>query len=149
MAGGRIDITGGYTNEPNVIPMIDILLVLLIIFMMQVAQQRKAMDVQLPPELQVERDQAEAAQTNQIVMELGADGSYSINADTIPKEGLDAKLHEIYDRRPAKLMFLKAARNREYRDVIEAMDIARGAGVQVIGFTPPEEKEEQGTQGDS
>ena len=149
MAGARIDITGGYTNEPNVIPMIDILLVLLIIFMMQVAQQRKAMDVQLPPELQVERDQAEAAQTNQIVMELGADGSYSINADTIPKEALDAKLHEIYDRRPAKLMFLKAARSRPYRDVIEAMDIARGAGVQVIGFTPPEEKEEQGTQGDS
>ena len=149
MAGGKIDITGGYTNEPNVIPMIDILLVLLIIFMMQVAQQRKAMDVQLPPEQQVERDQAEAAQTNQIVMELGADGSYSINADTIPKEGLDAKLHEIYDRRPAKLMFLKAERSRSYRDVIEAMDIARGAGVQVIGFTPPEEKEEQGAQGDS
>ena len=149
MAGGKIDITGGYTNEPNVIPMIDILLVLLIIFMMQVAQQRKAMDVQLPPEQQVQADQAEAAQTNQIVMELGADGSYSINADTIPKEALDAKLHEIYDRRPAKLMFLKAARSRPYRDVIEAMDIARGAGVQVIGFTPPEEKEEQGTQGDS
>ncbi|MCH7775759.1 MAG: biopolymer transporter ExbD [Gemmatimonadetes bacterium] len=149
MAGGKIDITGGYTNEPNVIPMIDILLVLLIIFMMQVAQQRKAMDVQLPPEQQMEADQAEAAQTNQIVMELGADGSYSINADTIPKEALDAKLHEIYDRRPAKLMFLKAARSRPYRDVIEAMDIARGAGVQVIGFTPPEEKEEQGTQGDS
>ena len=149
MTGGKIDITGGYTNEPNVIPMIDILLVLLIIFMMQVAQQRKAMDVQLPPEQQMEADQAEAAQTNQIVMELGADGSYSINADTIPKEALDAKLHEIYDRRPAKLMFLKAARSRPYRDVIEAMDIARGAGVQVIGFTPPEQKEEQGAQGDS
>lgn len=149
MAGAKIDISGGYTNEPNVIPMIDILLVLLIIFMMQVAQQRKAMDVQLPLEQQVQRDVAEAAQTNQIVMELGADGSYSINADTIPKEELDAKLHEIYDRRPAKLMFLKAARSRAYSDVIEAMDIARGAGVQVIGFTPPEEKEEQGAPGDS
>ncbi len=146
MGGAKIDTTGGYTNEPNVIPMIDILLVLLIIFMMQVAQQRKAMDVQLPPEQKVQQDQAEAAQTIQLVMELGADGSYSINADTLPKEALDAKLHEIYDRRPAKLMFLKSARSREYRDVIEAMDIARGAGVQVIGFTPPEEK---GGQGDS
>ncbi len=144
MGGAKVDATGGYTSEPNVIPMIDIMLVLLIIFMMQVAQQRKAMDVQLPPEQQVQKDQAEAAQTNQIVMELGADGSYSINADTLPKEALNAKLHEIYDRRPAKLMFLKAARSREYSDVIEAMDIARGAGVQVIGFTPPEEKGEQG-----
>ena len=102
------------------------------------------MDVQLPPEQQVQQEQAEAAQTNQIVMELGADGSYSINADTIPKSLLDVRLHEIYDRRPAKLMFLKSARNRKYMDVVEAMDIARGAGVQVIGFTPPEDTGEQG-----
>jgi biopolymer transport protein ExbD len=135
---------GGFTSEPNVIPMIDILLVLLIIFMMQVAQQRKAMDVQLPPEQQVQQEQAEAAQSNQIVMELGADGSYSINADTLPLSLLDAKLHEIYDRRPAKLMFLKTARSRKYSEVVEAMDIARGAGVQVIGLTPPEETGEQG-----
>ena len=134
---------GGFNSEPNVIPMIDILLVLLIIFMMQVAQQRKAMDVQLPPEQQVQQDQVEAATSNQIVMELGADGSYSINADTIPKALLDAKLHDIYDRRPAKLLFLKTARTREWADVVEAMDIARGAGVQVLGFTPPEETGEQ------
>jgi biopolymer transport protein TolR len=133
------DPSGGYNKEPNVIPMIDILLVLLIIFMMQVAQQRKAMDVQLPPEQQVEQEQAEAAQSNQIVMELGADGSYSINSDTLPKVVLDAKLHEIYDTRPLKVMFIKTARNRKYSEVIEAMDIARGAGVQVIGFTPPDE----------
>jgi biopolymer transport protein ExbD len=135
---------GGFNSEPNVIPMIDILLVLLIIFMMQVAQQRKAMDVQLPLEQQVQQEPNEATQSNQIVMELGADGSYSINADTIPVSLLDDKLHEIYDRRPAKLMFLKTARTRKYGDVVEAMDIARGAGVQVIGFTPPEETGEQG-----
>ncbi len=137
---------GGFTSEPNVIPMIDIMLVLLIIFMMQVAQGRKAMDVQLPPEQQVQQDQVEAATSNQIVMELGADGSYSINADTIPKALLDAKLHEIYDRRPAKLLFLKTARTRQWVDVVEAMDIARGAGVQVLGFTPPEEIADQGAQ---
>jgi biopolymer transport protein ExbD len=138
------DAGGGYTKEPNVIPMIDILLVLLIIFMMQVAQQRKAMDVQLPPEQQVQQNEAEAATSNQIVMELGADGSYSINADTVPKALLDTKLHEIYDRRPAKLLFLKTARTRKYLEVVEAMDIARGAGVQVIGFTPPEDTGDQG-----
>ena len=43
------DDEGGYQNEPNIVPMIDILLVLLIIFMMQVPLQRKAMDVQVPP----------------------------------------------------------------------------------------------------
>ena len=34
-------------------------------------------------------------------------------------------------------MFVKVAANRKYQDVIKAMDIARGAGVQVIGFVPP------------
>ena len=80
--------TGGldsYTSEPNVIPMIDIMLVLLIIFMMQVAQQRKAMDIQLPPEQQVQQEQMEQVTSNQIVLQLGADGSYALNADTIPR----------------------------------------------------------------
>ncbi len=134
-----------FNDEPNVVPMIDVLLVLLIIFMMQIPLSRKVMDVQLPPEQQVEQEQMETVQSNQIVMELGVDGSYSINADTIPFEDLDARLHEIFDNRPAKLIFIKTARNREYRDVIEAMDLARGAGVQVIGFTPPEVENETDT----
>jgi len=45
-------------------------------------------------------------------------------------------VHVIYDQRPAKLMFLKSAPDRKYIEVINAMDVARGAGVQVIGFTP-------------
>ena len=133
----------GFTAEPNVIPMIDILLVLLIIFMMQVAQQRKAMDIQLPPEQQVEREQLEQAQSNQIVLLLGADGSYALNADTVPFSELDERLHQIYDNRPAKLLFVKTDRSRVFGDVIEAMDVARGAGVQVIGFTPPEDTGEE------
>ena len=132
------DPGGGFNSEPNVIPMIDILLVLLIIFMMQISQQRKAMDIQLPLEQQIQREQMEAAQSNQIVLQLNEDGTYAVNADTIPFSMLDAKFHEIYDERPAKLLFVKAARNRAYGDVISAMDVARGAGVQVIGFTPPE-----------
>ena len=138
MAG--MDMGGeGFKNEPNVVPMIDILLVLLIIFMMQVPLQRQAMDVNLPPE---ERVQAtEEQQSNQIVLELMADGSYAINTQPVAKVDLDRRLHEYYDNRPAKVMFIKSAGNRKYEEVIEAMDLARGAGVQVIGFTPPDEAE--------
>lgn len=127
---------GGFTNEINVTPMIDILLVLLIIFMFQVTLQRKAMEVNVPP---VEHQQQSKQQSsNQIVMILGDDGSYKINNEVVPKADLDKRLHEIYDNRPAKLMFIKAGGTRKYQEVIEAMDIARGAGVQVIGFTPPD-----------
>jgi biopolymer transport protein TolR len=130
--------SGGFKNEPNVVPMIDILLVLLIIFMMQVPLQRKKMDVQLPPELQQQQQQQQQRASDQIVLQLNEDGGYAINNDPVLKENLERRLREIYDPRPTKLMFIKTARNRKFEEVVEAMDIARGAGVQVIGFTPPE-----------
>ncbi len=142
MAGASMGGRGGLTNEPNVVPMIDILLVLLIIFMMTIVQDRKAMNVQIPPEEQVERQAAE--DSDQIVLELLEDGGYAINTAPYNKSQLDAALHEIYDNRPAKLMFIKTARNRLYQEVIEAIDIARGAGVQVIGFTPPDKSADEG-----
>jgi biopolymer transport protein ExbD len=118
--------------------MIDILLVLLIIFMMQVPLQRKKMDVQLPPVMEANQQQADAGPSNQIVLQLNEDGSYAINNDPVAKPLLERRLREIYDPRPVKLMFIKTSRNRKYDEVVEAMDIARSAGVQVIGFTPPE-----------
>ena len=129
--------TNSFKAEPNVVPMIDILLVLLIIFMMQIPLNRMAMDVQVPSDEKVKKQQA--AKSDQIVLELQDNGAYAINTKPVSKAGLDAELHTIYDQRPAKLMFIKAGPNRPYQDVIEAMDIARGAGVQVIGFVPPAE----------
>jgi len=74
-----------------------------------------------------------------LVLELQDNGGFAINTKPVAKQALDAELHTIYDQRPAKLMFIKASPNRQYQDVVEAMDIARGAGVQVIGFVPPAE----------
>jgi len=136
--GAKVGTSGGFTSEPNVIPMIDILLVLLIIFMMQVPLQRKKMDVQLPPVQEMQQQQEEETISNQIVLQLNEDGSYAINNDPVQRAMLERRLREIYDPRPVKLMFIKTARNRKYEEVIEAMDVARSAGVQVIGFTPPE-----------
>ena len=130
--------SGGLTSEPNVIPMIDILLVLLIIFMMSITQNRKAMDVQIPKEQEVQRQQQQ--ESDQIVLELKEDGTYAINATAVTLAQLDKAVHALYDQRPAKIMFLKTARNRRWRDVITAMDIVRGAGVQVIGFTPKDKE---------
>lgn len=137
--GAQVGTSGGFTSEPNVIPMIDILLVLLIIFMMQVPLHRKTMDVQLPPVQEMTDAQPQQENTNQIVLQLNEDGSYAINNDPVAEAMLERRLREIYDPRPVKLMFIKTARNRHYEEVIAAMDVARSAGVQVIGFTPPEE----------
>ena len=75
------------------------------------------------------------------MLELTDDGGYAINGQPVPKDQLDTQIHAIFDPRPAKLLFIKAGPNRIYQDVIEAMDVARGAGVQIIGFTPQEANE--------
>jgi biopolymer transport protein TolR len=135
MAGGGTAAPGEVNSEPNVIPMIDIMLVMLIIFMVSQPLARQAMDIQVPPQ---ETATKSKATSNQIVLELLADGGYAINTQPVPKDQLDTQIHAIFDNRPAKLMFVKSAPDRTYQEVIEAMDIARGAGVQVIGFTPVE-----------
>jgi len=124
--------SGTVTSEPNVVPMIDILLVLLIIFMITLPLSRMAIDVQVPP---LETAQNTGPST-QIVLQIQPDGNYTINGQPVPAGQLDTQIHAIYDNRPAKLIFIKASPNRTYQDWIMASDIVRGAGVQVIGFTP-------------
>ncbi len=140
MAMGTTGATEGLASDINVTPMIDVLLVLLIIFMIVQPLSRKAFDVQVPPQQQTK---AKPQQSAQIVLELTADGGYLINKQAVELSQLEAKFHEIYDQRPAKLLFIKGAPNRKYGDVVQAMDIAHGAGVQVIGFTPAEQSGQQ------
>src|SRR5438876_213571 len=135
--GGGKKSEGAVAANINVTPMIDVLLVLLIIFMITLPLSRREFDVQVPPE-QKQQPKQKQTQNDQIVLELAPDGSYSINRQPVTFDQLDAKFHELYDQRPAKLLFIKAAPNRKYGDIVKAMDVARGAGVQVIGFTPAE-----------
>jgi biopolymer transport protein TolR len=125
---------GGLTNEPNVTPMIDVLLVLLIIFMMAVPMMRKAIDVQLPdPTPQQSTTQQPP---NQIVLQVMPGGRYKVNSEDVTKDRLATRLKEIYDPRPEKIIFIKGDPKVKYQDVITAMDISRGAGVKVIGLPP-------------
>ncbi len=132
--GGGSGSGGGLTSEPNVVPMIDIMLVLLIIFMIMQPMMRKAMDLQLPdPQPVVATANTES---NQIVLEVLADGSYAVNKEPLSKEKLFERLKEIYDPRPDKIIFVKGDPAVIYQDVIFAIDQARGAGVKVIGVPP-------------
>jgi biopolymer transport protein TolR len=136
MAMGSTGGGEGLSSDINVTPLIDVLLVLLIIFMITQPMSRKAFDVQVPPKQQ---QKTKEKPTSQIVLELRPDGSYAVNGQDVALSQLEAKFHEIYDQRPAKLLFIKAAPNRKYLEVMQAMDAAHGAGVQVIGFTPPDQ----------
>ena len=129
--GGR-----GLTNEPNVTPMIDVLLVLLIIFMLVVPMSRKAIDLQLPDPTE---QQSSATPPPQIVLEVLPGNKFAVNKEPIAKANLAARLKEIYDGRPEKIIFVKGDPKVKYSDVIFAMDVARGAGVKVIGVSPKDQ----------
>jgi biopolymer transport protein ExbD len=95
---------------------------------------RKSIDVQLPdPNPQV---QPANAKSDQIVLEVNPDGKYFINSQEVDKANLGEKIKAIYDGRPDKVIFVKGNPQSKYGDIIEAMDVARGSGVLVIGVPP-------------
>jgi biopolymer transport protein ExbD len=135
--------TGGLTNEPNMTPMIDVLLVLLIIFMAALPSMRKAIDLQLPdPNPSV---QPINAKSDQIVLEVGQNGCYALNTEIIAHDQLAQRLHDVYDQRPEKIIFVKGDPKVKVQDVIDAMDISRGAGVKVIGVPPKDAPGQEGS----
>jgi biopolymer transport protein TolR len=127
--GGR-----GLTNDINVTPMIDVLLVLLIIFMIIVPMSRKALDIQLPdpkPAL------SSAPDPNQIVLEVLPGYHYKLNTQPLDSSELFARLKKTYEGRPDKILFVKGDPTAKYQEIIYAMDVARGAmQTGVIGIPP-------------
>lgn len=125
---------GGFQSEPNLTPMIDVLLVLLIIFMVIIPMGRKAFDVQLPDPNAPKPPPNQ--KVNQIVLEVNPGDQYLVNKKDVPKPELFNYLKDVYKDRPEKIIFIKGDPEVKYQDVVFAMDQARGAGVKVIGATP-------------
>jgi len=122
----------GINSDINVTPMIDVLLVLLVVFMISM-QFRSWLPLNVPPPA----DQSRAGRaTPQVVLELKADGSYAINGTVIAMQSLPARLAALAEGGKRNLIFVRAAPRRPYRDVIRAVDLAKGAGFQIVGYMP-------------
>src|ERR687884_163833 len=114
---------GSIRSEPNVVPMIDIMLVLLIIFMI-ITPALAAGFQATPPEGVNLKSHPEDEDTDQV---LGIDraGQYYLNKKPIHNEDLAKILKSIYDVRTIdKILYVKADKNLEYGKVLDAMDIA-------------------------
>ena len=124
---------GNVKAEPNVTPMIDVMLVLLIIFMVVTPALLAGFNA-VPPQGQNLKDHPEDEETDQ-VLGIDRDGAYYLNKRPIAKTAIEAEIKRIYENRTAdKVMYLKADKDLLYSKVVDATDMAAKNGVRVLGL---------------
>ena len=123
----------GVKAEPNVTPMIDVMLVLLIIFMITIPQINAGFQA-VPPEGQNLKPHPE--QDGDQVLGIDADGRYYVNKQPIRNEDLETLVRQIYgaEGRDDFVMYVKAHRDLQYLKVVDALDILSRGGVRVAAL---------------
>jgi biopolymer transport protein TolR len=129
--GMSVSSGGGVKAEPNVVPMIDVMLVLLIIFM--VVTNIITSGFQAEPPQGVNLKSHPEADTDHV---LGIDqgGQYYLDRQPIRNEDLGAALQAIYSVRTLdQILYVKADKGLQYGKILDAMDVASKNGVRMVG----------------
>ncbi len=138
---------GGVKSEPNVVPMIDIMLVLLIIFMIVTPVITSGFQAQMPMGKNLE---ARPDDPGDVVLGMDNEGKYYLDPGTgtigsVPADRLEEVLRQVFENRTKdKIMFFRADRTLPFGRVQEAIETARAAGVRVVAAVTDEQRDESG-----
>jgi biopolymer transport protein TolR len=129
--GMSVSTGSGVKAEPNVVPMIDVMLVLLIIFMVVTPAIAAGFTAE-PPSGTNLKSHPEADEDQ--VLGIDKYGNYFLNKQQIANESLAQQLEAIYSVRTIdQILYVKADKNLEYGRILEAIDIASKNGVRMVG----------------
>jgi biopolymer transport protein ExbD len=129
--------SGGAKADINVTPLIDVLLVLLIIFMVITPLTPKGLNTLVPQPPPPNQPPPPPNQDPTVVIEVNKDASLTINNQAVKERDLTSRLEDIFKTRATKVVFVKGDPDVDYRYVAQAIDDAKGAGLDKVGIMTP------------